>query len=263
MLSVENIWFSFASRREILRGISFSGKAGDCLCLLGPNGTGKTTLLKCVLGILPPQRGRVLIEGEELSSLSSRERGQRVAYVPQAGSTTFPYTVRELVLLGRLPYLEWGRAPGRKDHLAVREALESLDLLSFAERRFNELSGGERQLVLLARALAQNAPVLILDEPTANLDYANQIRVLSALWDLVKRNYTILMATHFPNHAFLAGTRVLLAKDGKILAQGFPEEVITEESMSQLYQTPLRVLSSSEERCRGGEIRVCVPLMVS
>ena len=263
MLFVENIWFSFAPQREILRDISFSGEAGDCLCLLGPNGTGKTTLLKCVLGILGVQRGRVLLGGRELSSLSSRERGQRVAYVPQAGSTTFPYTVRELVLLGRLPYLEWGRAPGKEDCQVAVEVLESLDLLPFAERRFNELSGGERQLVLLARALAQKAPILVLDEPTANLDYANQIRVLSALRDLVQRKYTILMATHFPNHAFLAGTRVLLTRDGKIVAQGFPEEVITEESMSQLYQTPLRVLASSEERCRGGEIRVCVPLMVS
>ncbi len=263
MLTVENLCFSFSSKREILRDVSFSGESGDCLCLLGPNGTGKTTLLKCVLGILAPQRGRVLIGGAELTALSSRERGRRVAYVPQAGSTTFPYTVKELVLMGRIPYLEWGRAPGKKDVQAADRALESLNLRSFAERRFNELSGGERQLILLARALAQDAPVLVLDEPTANLDYANQIRVLSALWDLVKKKYTILMATHFPNHAFLAGTRVLLIKDGNIISQGFPEEVITEESMSGLYRTPLKVLSSSEERCRGGEVRVCVPLMVS
>ncbi|HOO63770.1 MAG TPA: ABC transporter ATP-binding protein [Synergistaceae bacterium] len=263
MLFVEDLWFSFSPGRSVLRGISFSAGSGDCLCLLGPNGTGKTTLLKCVLGVLTLQRGRILLGGAELSSLSPRERGRRIAYVPQAGSTTFAYTVEELVLMGRIPYLAWGRAPEERDRKAARRALESLDLLSFAKRRFNELSGGERQLVLLARALAQNAPVLVLDEPTANLDYANQIRVLGALLELVKKNYAILMATHFPNHAFLAGTRVLLAKDGLLMAQGTPEEVITEERMSQLYRTPLRVLSSREKRCPGGEIRVCVPFMIS
>ena len=261
MLRVEGLWFAYPRREPTLRDISLHARAGESLCLLGPNGTGKTTLLRCILGVSPPMRGSVRLAGKDLRRLAARDRGHLVAYVPQAGETPFAFQVRDLVLMGRIPYLGCGRSPTREDHRAVESALEERGIRPLADRRFNELSGGERQLTLLARALAQDARVLVLDEPTANLDYGNQIKVLRAVRSLSGRGYTVVMSSHFPNHAFLASSRVLLLRDGTLLADGPPEEVVTGERLTDLYQASVRVVAASERGQEDKEIRVCVPVL--
>ncbi|MDR3160957.1 MAG: ABC transporter ATP-binding protein [Spirochaetaceae bacterium] len=255
MLEVRDVCFHYRSGSSILKNISFQVRQGDILCILGPNGTGKTTLLRCLLGLLPPKSGSVLVEGRDCSKLSARERARRLAYVPQSSGLTFPYEAGEVVLMGRIAHLKGGTAPGRKDRETAREAMGMLGILSLERRLFQELSGGERQLVLIARALAQQAKVLVMDEPTANLDYGNQVKTLRVAKNLAGRGYGICMTSHFPDHAFWVCNTTALMRDGFLFARGPPEQTITSENLSELYRTPVRVSTVDTGQ------KVCIPRM--
>src|SRR6185295_14457529 len=205
--------------------------AGECLALVGPNGAGKTTLLRCLAGLRTPSRGVVAHRGRNFAELSRRELARRIAYVPQVRPANVPLTVREAVQL----------APSAADHRAVDHALAAAGIEAFAERPLDELSGGERQMAWIAAALAQEAEVLILDEPTTHLDPRHQRDVAGLLHRLHRENgATVLLATHDLDLAGLLGDRVLALRSGRIVSLGPPREVLAADSLAALFDAPFR-----------------------
>jgi iron complex transport system ATP-binding protein len=235
--------------------ISLSLGPGEVLCLLGPNGAGKTTLFRTLLGLLPPLGGSVRVGGDALAMLRPAEIAQRMAYVPQAHVTEFSFTVLDVVLMGRTARLKPFSSPGASDERLARDKLADLGIADLALNDYTRISGGQRQLALIARALAQEAPILVLDEPTASLDFGNQAMVLARIRDLAMQGYGIVLSTHDPDHALLVATRVAIIADGGLRALGTPEEVVTAEMLSAIYRTDVRVEQTSSGR------RVCVPAL--
>lgn len=221
--------------RLVGSGLSISLREGESLALLGPNGGGKTTLLKTLLGLLPPREGEVMLNGKALSTILVRERAQLIGYVPQVHTGTFAFTVETVVLMGRTAYGSLFSRPGAKDIAVARQMLERLGILHLADRSYTEISGGERQLVLLARALAQEPRFVVLDEPTASLDFGNQGKVLREVETLTSAGLGVLFTTHDPNHALRAAQRVCLLRAGTIVAEGKTNEILTREKLESLY----------------------------
>jgi iron complex transport system ATP-binding protein len=242
MLEARALAFGYAGR-NVGRDVSFALAPGEVLCVLGPNGSGKTTLFKTLLGLLPPQAGTVALHGAELRSLSRAAIARLAGYVPQGHPAYFAYTVREFVLMGRAPHMATLATPGRRDREIAVQALQVMGIASLADRALTEVSAGERQLALIARALAQEARVLIMDEPTASLDFGNQVRVLEKIGELAGQGIAIAFSTHDPDHAFLAAQRALLLGAGRMLALGTPREVIREETLERLYKVSVQVLA--------------------
>ncbi|MDR3670675.1 MAG: ABC transporter ATP-binding protein [Holophaga sp.] len=258
ILEVSHLAFGFPGGAMKLEDVCLEAAPHQLLCLLGPNGAGKTTLLRCMLGLLRPDAGRVALAGADIRTLARRALARAMAYVPQRSSVPFPFRVADLVLMGRTPHLGTLELPGPADAALAVQALERLGILDLKTRMFDALSGGERQMVLIARALCQEARILVLDEPTASLDYGNQIRILRVLSELRADGHAIVMSTHDPNHALLAATRVALLKGGRIQALGAPAEVITEQSLGSLYGARIRILAGRDpERT----LSACVPLL--
>jgi len=230
----------FGHRRRIVgRALDFRFSTGEVVCVLGPNGAGKSTLFRTLLGLVPALGGRVSLEGRDLASLSRAQVARAVAYVPQASASYFDFTLEELVEMGRTAHLGLFAAPGAKDREAARAALERLGIGALAQQRVGAVSGGERQLALIARALATEAPLLILDEPTANLDFANQARVLEEVARLRDAGIGILFGTHDPDHALEIADRALLLREGKVVAAGNAVDTITAAHLSALYALPV------------------------
>jgi len=235
------------------RDISLALQPGEVLCLLGPNGAGKTTLFRTLLGLQPALSGAVLIDGVALDTLRPAEIARRLAYVPQAHVTEFSYTVLDVVLMGRTARLKPFASPGTADERIAAEKLAELGISELAAHDYTRISGGQRQLALLARALAQETPILVLDEPTASLDFGNQALVLARIRDLAAKEFGIVLSTHDPDHALLVSTRVAIIADGGLRAIGSPEEVVTARMLSAIYRTEVLVESTPSGR------RVCVP----
>jgi iron complex transport system ATP-binding protein len=253
MLAVENLAFGFRSRL-VGDDVTFALAPGETLAVLGGNGAGKTTLFRTLLGLLPPLAGRVSIGDRAIASLTAAARAARLAYVPQQHASAYAFTVTEAVMMGRASYIGTFARPGRTDHAAVSDALATLGIASLARRPVTEISGGERQLVMIARALAQQAPILILDEPTANLDFGNRVRVLRELDRLRARGMTILFSTHEPDQALAHADRALLLADGRTLALDAVARALTAENIERLYKTPVRLLPLGARRY------ACVPI---
>ncbi len=251
-LVVEDLSFGYRGR-TVGRGVSFAIAPGEVLCLLGPNGGGKTTLFKTVLGLLAPIAGRIRMDGAETAGWDARRRALAFGYVPQSGGGQFPFTVREMVLMGRTAHRGVFAAPGAADRAAAEEALATLGIIALADRDWLRISGGERQLALIARALAQGARLLVLDEPTANLDFGNQLRVLDQLRQLAARGMSMLFSTHHPEQAFACATKVALLQGGALARIGTPEEAITSETMKLLYGVDVDIVDV------GGTLKACVP----
>ncbi|MEP7338465.1 MAG: ABC transporter ATP-binding protein [Acidobacteriota bacterium] len=240
MLLLRDVHFSYD--RPVLRGITLEIRAGEIVALLGPNGTGKSTLLGAAHGALEPSSGEVLFEGQPVKSFSRRELAKRIAIVAQAGEVRFPLTSLEYVLTGRFAHSSALGFESPRDVEVAMKALRDTDAAQFAERHFNELSSGERQRVVLARALAQEARLLLLDEPTANADIAHQVSLLNLVRALTQeRKLGALVVTHEINLAAEFADRVALLKDGKLLACGAPHKVMTESLLGELFDTALLV----------------------
>lgn len=238
-----------------LDDVSFAVRAGQVLCLLGPNGTGKTTLLRCLLGVLKPQRGSVTVDGRDISRMSAAEVARSIAYVPQNGTTGFPFSVLDVVVMGRSTHLRTGATPSDADYELAFGHLEMLGMGHLVNRTFNAVSGGERQLALIARALTQASLVLILDEPTASLDFGNQARILQVVSQLSARGHAVVMTSHMPDHAFACADTVALLKAGRLLAKGAPGSVINEDILTELYGVPVRIAALDPDTT------VCLPIL--
>ncbi|MGE4559033.1 MAG: ABC transporter ATP-binding protein [Desulfobulbus sp.] len=242
--------------RVILRDVSLDFRAGEVVSLLGPNGSGKTTLLKTLLGLLKPQSGMVHFEGRLLQSYNRSELAKRIAYVPQVHREAFAYTVKDVVLMGRMPYHGLFSTYNQRDREIAEAAMARLDILKLRDRAYTEISGGERQLTLIARSIAQGAEVFIMDEPVNGLDYGNQMRLLADINRLAKDGLTFIMTTHFPDHALMTADRVILFDSGAVIADGRPEDVITRDSLRGLYRIEVNVAAIPGTN---GTSRVCVP----
>lgn len=255
LLQVENVTVSYApdqKGKNVLRGVSFELHEGEILAVIGPNGAGKTSLVRALTGILPlpadGRCGRVLAGGLDLAHVSPAERARRMAVVPQARQLPAAFTVWETVLIGRTAYLNWLGQTGQQDEELARSAMQRTNTLHLAQRRIDELSGGEQQRVLLARALAQNAPLLLLDEPTSHLDFKYQFSLLDQLRQLSRQDRLgILLVLHDLNLVARYADRVALLVDGQIHALGTPEEVLSAALLSQAYEVPLRVFRPAGE----------------
>ena len=252
-LSVQNLSFSYGER-QVLSDISFTLEKGEFLSVLGPNGVGKSTLFKCILGLLNGYSGKITSGGEELSSMSKRELSRRIAYIPQINRPAFGYTVLDMVLMGTTRQLSPFAQPHRAQVMQALAALERVGAAHLAERDFTHLSGGEQQLVLIARAIAQQAAILVMDEPTSALDYGNQLRVLNLVRELSKEGYAVLLSTHNPQHALTSASRILALSCGRVAALGAPQDVLTRDIVSSLYGVDVTFADTE-----GG--RVLVPLM--
>lgn len=255
MLQVENLAFRYPNGGRNLAGISFVLDRGNVVSVLGPNGAGKTTLIRCLLGGLPATGGRVTIGGIEAANLNARQLASKIAHVPQSVQSVFGHAVGDIVLMGRSAHLGILQAPDSRDREIASAALARVGMLHLAERPFETISGGERQLCLLARALAQQSPILILDEPAASLDFGNQIRILNIVSSLAHAGYAILMTTHHPDHALLVGTSVLAIRDGRIFGTGSPRSLLSSQFLSNLYDAPVRILEEADG------MRACLPVL--
>jgi iron complex transport system ATP-binding protein len=257
MLSVEQAEFYYdPAHRSGFRDVNFTLKAGEVLCILGPNGCGKTTLLKCLIGLMNLQGGHVMLKERDITQLDRREMAKIMGYVPQLHQPAFPFSVMDAVLVGRAPYLNMLQSPGKKDEEIAEMALKAMGIEALRDRPYTQLSGGEIQLVLFARVLAQQPSLLLLDEPTSHLDFGNQIRTLQLVQELASTGLPIIMTSHFPDHAFLASSKVAIMKDNRFLAVGSPEDVITEENMERIYGIKVKIVDVDGPEGR----RICVPL---
>ncbi|BBF99725.1 MULTISPECIES: ABC transporter ATP-binding protein [Pseudonocardia] len=244
---------------DLFTDVSLRVAESEVLCLLGPNGVGKSTLLRAVLGSLQLRAGRVRIAGRDVGEWRRRALARTVAHVPQAAAAPFPFTVAEVVLMGRTPHLGVARSPGRADREIAARCLERLGIGHLAHRPYTVTSGGERQLVLVARALAQQPRLLLLDEPASDLDLGNQAMLLRTVRDLAAGGPAVVMISHAPEHAFaVADTAALLDRDG-VLRTGTPAEVLTESELTRVYGGPVRVLTGTGPD--GSTVRGCVPLL--
>mgnify|MGYP001821752480 CR=1 FL=1 len=242
LLKINQLTISYGSRL-VLKNITLQVPLGKVLTLIGPNGAGKSTLIKAASGILPPNSGSLHINGDDLVDLNTMQRARNIAVVPQAVSLPPAFTVWETVLMGRTPYLNFLGQTSASDDKIVRRSLARVDALDFASRRVGELSGGEQQRIMLARALAQSTPILLLDEPTAHLDMQYQISLMKTITGLAHEyNLAVIIALHDLNLASRYADQVALLVDGYLDAVGTPAEVLTADRISYAYHLPVEVL---------------------
>ena len=252
-IEVKNLSFSYGDR-PVLHDISFSVGKGEFLSILGPNGVGKSTLFRCVLGLLSGYTGTVCVDGVDARSFSIREAAKHIAYIPQSSHSIFNYSVFNIVLMGRTSGLSTFRSPGKKDKELCQWAMEKVGIAHLQDRCFHRLSGGEQQLALIARALVQKAPVLMLDEPTANLDFGNQLLVLEQARSLAREGYTVIQTTHHPEQSYMYSDRILAIQKGRVLIEGTPKEVLTEDTIRALYGVDVQIVSLYHDSAR-----ICLP----
>lgn len=247
MIRTEHLCCGYGTK-EILHDINLTMNPGELWCVLGANGVGKSTLFKTLIGLLPQTSGHILIDDKPLERWKRRDLSQKISYVPQTHIPPFPFKVWEVVSMGRNPYLRgYGQLSG-KDKLAVTEALALLHIEHLANQLYTQISGGEKQLVLLARAIAQQTPILFLDEPVANLDFGNHARVLSHIRKLSASGKTIIMTTHCPDHAFMPESKVILLDSGGLLKIGSGMTIIDEDCIRKMYAIDSRIVTLEQEK---------------
>jgi iron complex transport system ATP-binding protein len=232
--------------RVVGSGLDVGLRTGEVLALLGPNGGGKTTLLKTLLGLLAPKAGEVRLGDRSLGNYSSRERARLIAYVPQSHAATFAFTVETVVLMGRSAHGNLFSRPTAADRAVVASMLERFGIAHLADRPYTMISGGERQLALLARALAQEPQFVVLDEPTASLDFGNQGRVMREIRALGASGHGVLFTTHDPNHAMRAADRACLLRQGAVIGEGAARDVLTSKNLSALYGAKVQRLTDAD-----------------
>jgi len=249
----KHVSFSYG-KKEILHDLSFEIPDATLVNVLGPNGVGKSTLFRCILGLNFRYQGEIFVNGKSLKSLSVKERAREISYIPQSHAPVYDYEVLDIVLMSTGSDLKMLNTPGKAEAKRAYEALERIGIAEFAHRNYTQLSGGEQQLVLIARAIAQNAQTIIMDEPTSALDYGNTVRVLSCVRQLAQEGLSIIQSTHNPDQAFLYADKTLVIEKGCLKAYGDPYDIITSDLISDLYNIDVKVNS-----LYGDKVRVCVP----
>lgn len=245
MISVQHFSFGYPGK-SILENLTFDIPEKGLTALLGRNGAGKTTLFRCILGLLTGYSGQILINGKEQKAYSVRELSRKIAYIPQFSSPVFGYSVLDTVLMGTTNQLNAFHSPGEKEKKQAMAALDKLGITSLYREDFTHLSGGEKQMVLIARALAQNAPILLMDEPCSALDFGNQEKIMQIARELGGNGYTVLMTTHQPQHALSYAEHVLVIGNKKLLCQGKANDILTEKLMEEIYGVPVLLADTPE-----------------
>jgi iron complex transport system ATP-binding protein len=243
MLSTQSLSIGYGER-TLAANISFTLHDGEVIAILGPNGSGKTTLFRTLLGFTPALQGATLLDGRAISELAPSAIARAVAYVPQVSANFANFSVIEVVQMARAPHLAWYASPGAKDRAIAANVLAELNIGDFAEREFNELSGGERQLVMIARALASEAKILLMDEPTASLDFGNQFLILDEIAKLKARGVAVIFTTHHPDHALRIADRTLTITHGGDVRIGVTSTVLNAASLSALYDIDIELINS-------------------
>jgi iron complex transport system ATP-binding protein len=243
MLKINNLSV-FYGARQILHEIQLEVHSGEIVALLGPNGAGKSTLIRSISGVIPIRGGNIFVDQKNVTSLSTMERARHISVVPQAISMPPAFTVWETVLLGRTPYLNFLGQTSAKDEATARQALEQVDVLHLIDKRMDEISGGEQQRVLLARTLAQDTPILLMDEPTTHLDISHQIDLLKLITKQAReKSLTVLIALHDLNLASMFADRIAIVQNGLLCVAGTPQETLTSEIINSVYHVPVHVVS--------------------
>ena len=258
-LDVIDAHCGYGSDAVVQSFVNFHVESGDICCVLGPNGCGKSTLFKSVLGLLPLVSGQVQVDGQNIASWSPRRMAQVFGYVAQSHVPPFPYQVKDIVLLGRMGRIGYLDQPSEEDYVIAEQAMEATGIYHLREKMYTEISGGELQLAMIARALCQQPQVLVLDEPTASLDYGNVVRVIHHVRELAQSGLAVIMTTHSPDHAFMCNSNVVLLQRDNPVVFGPAVEVITERNMQQAYGVNIRIVEFVNS---DGEImRMCAPLV--
>lgn len=248
IIEIEKASFSYGEK-EVFNDLNLKVKNGEMFCLVGPNGCGKTTLIECILGIQKLTEGNIWIEGEDILKISHNIRAEKIAYIPQNIEKTFPYMVKDIVIMGRAHKVNMFQAPSKRDEAIVEEAMEKMGISYLADKPFTQISGGESRLVMIARALAQESKILIMDEPTTHLDFKNELMLLEIIVDIMnKEGITVVMATHFLNHAYYfenngISIRLALMRDGGFEKIGTPTELLNEENIRDIYEIKSQIIS--------------------
>ncbi|WP_349944205.1 ABC transporter ATP-binding protein [Lacrimispora sp. BS-2] len=251
-LEIQNLTFSYDGEKNVFEDVSLSYQSPEIFCLLGANGTGKSTLLKNIIGEYKPKEGRILIDGKLLKNYSARKLAQKIAYIPQTHVPAFPFSVMDVVLMGRTSRIGYFSTPGKAEEGSAMKRLEFLNIGHLRDKPYTDISGGERQLVLIAAALNQEPEVLILDEPTSHLDFGNQYRFIHLIGKLQKEGMGVIMTTHFPDHALELKGKTSIMKDRGIVKTGPAADVVTSRNMKELYQIEVNVKTF-------GKRSICIP----
>ena len=255
-IEVKNLSFSY-STQAVLKNVTFSVNDGELLSILGCNGAGKSTLLRCILGLLSEYEGTIELNDRNIRGMSPSEMAKQIAYIPQSHYQAFNFSVYNMVLMGTSSQVSAISSPGKNQKMRAEDAMERMGISHLGKKSFSNISGGERQLTLIARALAQDAKLLVMDEPTANLDYGNQLRVMEQAKSLAGEGYTVIQSTHNPEQAYLFSDHILALKNGEIVGDGSPADIITEKLMRALYNADTEVQSMYNDK-----VRVFIPKLV-
>ncbi len=241
-LEVSGATFSYNGKKNIFKDISFSVDKGEIFCILGQNGTGKSTLLRCLCSLYRLNTGKITVDGVDIATMGPANLAKKIGFIPQIHVPTFPYTVLDVVLMGRTPHLNMMASPSADDYRIAVESIETIGIEDIKDKPYTELSGGQMQLVLLARVLAQGPEILLLDEPTSHLDIANQMHTIEMVNKLARKGLSIIMTSHFPDHAFVSSDKVGIMKDGSFIEMGRADDVVTEQNLKKAYGVDIRVV---------------------
>ena len=260
LLEVQDLRCGYGKRHEIeiIHGVSFNVDTDEFVCVIGANGCGKTTILKALMGLLPATGGAIRVHGKDIADMREAERAKHFAYIPQAHIPPFPFSVADVVIMGRTPYINRLARITERDRVVAYQSLELLGITDLAQKAYTTLSGGQQQLVLIARALTQQSDILVMDEPTASLDFGNQQLVLSRVKMLAHMGKAVIMVTHDPDQALFCADRVIVMDKGEIIAEGASDTCITTEMLRRVYKTDAKVIEVTVEP--GRTERVCVSI---
>ncbi|KNZ40369.1 ABC transporter ATP-binding protein [Acetobacterium bakii] len=254
LLKVENLCCGY-KKEVIVENVSFNLSEGEILFLFGPNGVGKTTFFKTLLGLLKAIDGKIIFGDQRMEDMSRQSLAKKMAYVPQAHQMAFAFNVIDVVVMGRIAHMGKNARPENHDYQKAWEALEILKISHLGERHYTQISGGERQMVLIARALTQDAPILIMDEPTSNLDFGNQMKVMEHIGRLRDDNYAIVITTHSPDQVLHYGDQVMVFHKGNLTKIGNPQEIMTSQLLKDIYDVDVKISTGKKQLLSS----ICVP----